>query len=325
MRLRSLFLAAAVGAAVLSPAGAQEWRGGKARVDGIVKNDKGEPIEGCKVALRWGRSGRGGPDLTTDKKGRWAIFGIVGGPWDLDFECRGYEPKKISVELQEAGRNPSIEVQLGPQAPAQGQAPAGAPVEQAILVEGKQISKETAAAIEAGNAAMNARNWTAARESYVQASAELPENSPLLQRIAAAYLGEGNKEEALRYARMAAEKTPQEPAPWQMIAELEIEKGNADAGLAALDRLPAGRITDPALYMNAGILLYNKKKLTEAEAAFDKALAVKPDATAHYYRGLTRYQQKRAKEAKADFQKALELDPNGPDAKDIKDLLKSIP
>lgn len=325
MRLRPLVLAAVLGAAALSPAAAQEWRGGKARVEGIVKNDKGEPIEGCKVALRWGRSGRGGPDMTTDKKGRWAIVGIVGGPWDLDFEAPGYQPKKISVELQEAGRNPTIEVRLDPQAPAQASAPAGAPVEQAILVDGKKISKETAAAIEAGNAAMTARNWTAARESYVHASAELPDNSPLLQRIAAAYLGEGNKEEALRYARLAAEKTPQEPAPWQMIAELELEKGNADAGLAALGRLPAERITDPSLYINAGVLLYNKKNLPEAEAAFDKALGVKPDATAFYYRGLTRYQLKRTKEAKEDFQKALELDPNGPEAKVIKDLLKTIP
>ena len=65
MRLRCVFLAAALAAAVLSPAEAQEWRGGKARVDGVVKNDKGEPVQGCKVALRWGRSDRGGPDLTT--------------------------------------------------------------------------------------------------------------------------------------------------------------------------------------------------------------------------------------------------------------------
>ena len=325
MRLRFVFLAAAVGAAALSPAAAQEWRGGKVRVDGIVKNDKGEPVEGCKIALRWDRSGRGGPDLTTDKKGRWAIFGIVGGPWNLDFECPGYQPEKISVELKEAARNPTIETQVEPQAQAATAAPGAAPAEQAILVDGKKISKDTAAAIEAGNAAMTARNWAAARESYLRAAAELPDNSPLLQRIAAAYLGEGNKEEALRYARLASEKTPQEPAPWQMIAELELEKGNADAGLAALDRIPAERVTDPALYINGGVLLYNKKKLTEAEAAFDKALSVKPDATAYYYRGLTRYQQKRPKEARADFQKALELDPNGSDAGVIKDLLKTIP
>src|SRR4029450_2253391 len=88
-------------------ASAQDWRGGKARIDGIVKNAKGEPVEGCKVILRWGKSSHGGPDLTTDKKGRWAIFGLVGGPWDIDFEALGYAPSKISVELQESNRSPT--------------------------------------------------------------------------------------------------------------------------------------------------------------------------------------------------------------------------
>jgi Flp pilus assembly protein TadD len=309
----TLFVAAAVVG--------QEWRGGKARVDGVVKSEKGEPLAGATVKLRWGKSGHGGPDLTTDKSGRWAIGGIMGGPWDLDFEAPGYQPKKISISVQESGRNPTVEIQLEPSA-----APApGTGAEPAIAVGGKTISKETAAAIEAGNAALSTRNYAAARENYVKALAELPDNAALIQRVAAAYLGEGNTDEALRYARMAAEKSPEDPQPWQMIAELEIGKGNAEAGLEALGKIPPDRIKDSGLYRNAGILLYNKKKLAEAEPAFDKAIAIKPDATAYYYRGLARYQQKKTSEAKADFQKALELAPDGPDAKDIKDLLKSMP
>src|SRR5262249_46957982 len=161
------------------------------------------------------------------------------------------------------GRNPSVELQLEPQAQA---APA-AGAEPAIEVGGKKISKETAAAIEAGNAALSSQNYAAARENYLNALAELPDNAALIQRAAAAYLGEGNNDEALKYARMASEKSPQDPQPWQMIAELEIAKGNAEAGLAALDKIPPDRIRDNALYMNAGILLFNKKKLAEAEPA----------------------------------------------------------
>jgi N-acetylmuramoyl-L-alanine amidase len=48
------------------------------------------------------------------------------------------------------------------------------PAEAAIMVDGKKISKETAAAIEAGNAAMNEKKWSAARESYSKALAEIP-------------------------------------------------------------------------------------------------------------------------------------------------------
>jgi tetratricopeptide (TPR) repeat protein len=324
MRIRNGLAAAALAAALAIPsaARAQEWRGGRARIDGVVKNDKGEPVAGAKVMLRWGKSQHGGPDLTTDKNGRWSIFGLVGGPWDVDVEAAGYATKKIQIELQEGGRNDTVNLQLEPQ-PVQAAAP-GQVAEPSILVDGKKISKETAAAIEAGNAAMVAKNWAAARESYLKALPEIPDNSAVLQRIAFAYLEEGNKDEAVQYARMAAEKSPGESAPWQLIAEVEIGRGNAEAGLEALSKVPPEKIVDSGLYTNAGVALYNKKKLAEAEAAFDKAIAVKPDATAYYYRGLTRYGEKKMKEAKEDFQKALELAPDGPDAKEIKDLLSSM-
>jgi Flp pilus assembly protein TadD len=332
MRLRQpivlrVALAVAAAAAVIAPGSllAQDWRGGKARVDGIVKNAKGDPVEGCKVSMRWGRSTHGGPDLTTDKKGRWAIFGLVGGPWDIDFEAPGYQTKKISVDLQEGSRNPSVEVALEAAAQSAPAAPAG-PAEVQITVGGKKISKETAAAIEAGNQAMAAKNWASARENYVKALVELPDNTPLLQRVAAAYLGEGNTEEALRYARQITEKDPQETGAWMMIAEVELQRGNLEAGKAALDKIPADKVTDPQPYLNLGILSINAKKPAEAVPAFDKAIAIKPDlADAYYYRGLARMQLKKNAEAKADFQKALELAPNGPDANDIRDLLKTMP
>jgi len=303
---------------------AQDWRGGKARVDGVVKNEKGEPIEGAKVSLRWGKSSHGGPDLTTDKKGRWAFIGVVGGPWDIDFQAAGYQPKKISVDLQEGSRNPTVEIQMdaakGAPAPAAGEAT------EEISVGGKKISKETASAIEAGNQAMGAKNWAGARENYLKALTELPDNLPLLQRVAAAYLGEGNLDEALRYAKQVTEKDPNEYGAWRMIAEIELQRGNLEAGTAALQKVPADKITDAQPYLNVGILLLNKKKPAEAEAAFDKAIAVQATmADAYYYRGLARMHQKKNAEAKADFQKALELAPDSPDAKDIRDLLKSMP
>ncbi|HWZ86096.1 MAG TPA: tetratricopeptide repeat protein [Thermoanaerobaculia bacterium] len=320
MRTRTLFLGLLLTAAI---AAAQDWRGGRARVEGTVRSGKGDPIEGCKVSLRWGRSSHGGPDLTTDKQGRFAIFGLAGGPWDVDFEAAGYQTKKITVSLQEGGRNAPIDVQLDPQPKSEAPAPAAAPQ---ILVGGKKISKETADAIEAGNAAMAARNWTAARESYLKALTELPDNGALLERIAGTYLADNKPDEALTYARQATEKDPSDAVAWRMVAEIELQKGNLEAGQAALDKVPADKLNDPQPYLNVGILLLNKKKPAEAVGALDKAIAIKPDlADAYYYRGLCYMQMKKNAEAKADLRKALELAPDGPDAKDIKDLLKTLP
>ena len=322
MRQRVLVLGVLWSVSFGALAAAQDWRGGRARVEGTVKNEKGEPIEGCKVAMRWGRSSHGGPDLTTDAKGRFAIFGVQGGPWDVDFDATGYLAKKINVSLQETGRNPPIDVQLDPAPKAEAPAPVAAPQ---ILVGGKKISKETADAVEAGNAALAAKNWSAARDNYLKASAELPDNGALLERIGATYLAENKPDEALKYARQATEKDPSDAVAWRMVAEIELQKGNLEAGQAALDKVPPDKIKDPQAYLNIGILYLNKKKPAEAVGALDKAIAIKPDsADAYYYRGLCQMQLKKNAEAKADLRKALELAPDGPDAKDIKDLLKTL-
>jgi tetratricopeptide (TPR) repeat protein len=299
---------------------AQEWRAGRARVEGSVKNEKGEPIAGAKIRMRW-KGKAEGPDLTTDKKGKWAMLGLAGGSWNIDFEAPGYVTKQISAELKEAERNPPIDIQLQPAQPQQG---AGSHEE--IMLGGKKISKEAAEAIEKGNAAMTAKNFAEARAEYLKAITEAPDNAPLLMRVAAAYYGEGNFEEAVKYAKKVVEGDPQDAIAWRMVAEIELARGNLDAGTAALEKVPPEKIKDAQPYLNMGILLYNKKKPAEAETVLTKAIGIQPDlADAYYMRGLARLGVQKKAEAKADFQKYLELAPNGADAKDVREILKTLP
>ena len=321
VRTRLLVLLAAAAVTLLSrSAPAQEWRGGRARAEGIVKNEKGEPIAGAKVRLRW-KQNTEGPDLTTDKKGRWAILGVAGGPWNIDFEAPGYQTRQISAQLKEAERNPPIEIQLQPvpQAqPAQGG-------QEVISVGGKKVSKETGEAIERGNAALEAKNYGEARQNYLKALAELPDNTALLMRVAAAAYAEGKLDDAVQYARQAAEKDPQDPTPWRMIAEIELQRGNLDAGQSALAKVPEEKIKDGQPYLNMGILLLNKKKPAEAETVLSKAVTIQPDlADAYYMRGLARIQLKKKADARADLEKYLQLAPNGQEAKDARDILKTL-
>lgn len=291
----------------------QEWRG-RGRVEGTVKNEKGEPIAGAKVTLRWGQGGHGGPDLTTDKNGHWVFFGIAGGSWDVDFDAPGYQTKKISPNLNELERNPPIEVRLEPLAK---------PKTEAEAMAGGQ--KEEAEAIEKGNAALEAQNYAEARESYLKALEKMPDNSALWMRLAAAYYGERNDSEALKYARRVAERDPDDYTAWRMIADIELQRGNLEAGREALDKVPEDKIKDGQSHYNLGVLLINKKKYVEAEAALSKAVAVQPDlAEAYYYRAIARMQLKKKAEAKADLRKNLELAPSGPDSKDVQELLKSL-
>ncbi|HEY3172462.1 MAG TPA: tetratricopeptide repeat protein [Thermoanaerobaculia bacterium] len=295
----------------------QSWHQGKGRLEGTVTGPKGEPIAGATVAMRL--EGQG-PDLKTDKKGHWAILGINGGNWDLDVSAPGYQSRKITVSVSEITRIPPMAIQLEPEVQQQ-----AAKQEVAIQVGGKTISKEAAEAIEKGNAASQAKNFAEAEVNYLKALPELPDNVSLLTNLALVYYFDNKPDEALKYARQTVEKDPANQSAWLMISELELQKGNLDAGQQALSKVPEERITSPAPYLNLGILYYNKKRPTEADGYFSKAIAKKPDlAEAYYYRGLTRYQLKRMPEAKADLQKFIELDPTGKDAETAKELLKAM-
>jgi Flp pilus assembly protein TadD len=296
----------------------QDWHQGRGRLEGTVTSAAGQPIVGATVALRYEGVG---PDLKTDKKGHWAALGVTGGSWSVDVSAPGFQTKKISVSVSEVNRNPPVNLSLEPSAEVK----QGVPQQTEVRVGGKTVSKETAEAIEKGNAASKAKNYGEAEENYLKAMTELPDNASLLANLALSYYFDNKSEQALDYARKLAAVDPNSATAWLMISELELKKGNLEAGQEALAKVPEERITSPEPYLNLGILFLNKKKFAEAEDVFTKAIAKQPGlAEGYFYRGLERYQAKRTAEAKADLQKSIDLDPSGKDAETAKDILKTI-
>jgi Tfp pilus assembly protein PilF len=332
---------------------AQDWRGGNGRIEGVVENAKGEPIADATVSLRW-KDGKG-PDVKTNKKGKWAILGISGGPWNIDISAPGYETRKTSVDVSEIQRALPVKVQLEPEVKKE-------PAHEEITVGGKKISKETADALEKGNSAWDAaikaqeahgncrvspapgqesaeaiarcekeaesakrQKFQESSEEYGKALAELSDNEPLLMKLEMAGYLTQNFGQAEKYARLIVAKNPANDTSWLMIAEIELQKGNLAEGKAAIEKVPAEKLTDPTVFLNMGIICYNKNKPAEAEGYFSKAIEVKGDmAEAYYYRGLSRYQAKNKAGARADLDKYVALDPQGKDADTAKEVLKTL-
>lgn len=290
---------------------AQDWKG-KARIEGRVSNEKGEPIVGATVQLR--RYGAG-PDVKTDKKGRWAYLGLAGGPWDVDVVAEGFQPRKVSVRLSEIDRLPPMQMSLEavPQAAA---APAPVP---------KDTSADILAAIQRGNDLLAQKDYAGARAEYEKALAALPDNPVILRGIAQTWYGEKKIDEAIATLKRVVLLDPNDAAAPLLLANLLLEKGSLDEAKALLAKLPPDSIKDPGVYVNFGVLLLNQKKPADAWSYFDQAVKVAPaDADSYFYRGLTAVQLKKKPEAKADLEKYLELAPEGSQAADAKELLKSL-
>lgn len=298
---------ALLGAGVVA---AQDWRG-RGRVDGRVLNEKGEGIPGAKLTLK--RGGVGPEAITSDKNGRWAYLGLAGGAWDVDVDAAGYLPFRTTVQLSEVERVPSMVIRLQPAPMAEPTPIAAVPKPDVIPI------------LEHGNQLLEQKDYPGARAEYEKALAQVPDNPIILRAIAQTYYGEKKVDEAIATLKKVVELDPNDATALLLLANLQIEKGNLDEGKATLAKAPADAVKDPSMYTNIGILLLNKKKPEDAWTYFDQAVKLAPtEADGYYYRGMAAYQSKKKAEAKADFQKYVELAPQGENAADVKEYLKTL-
>jgi tetratricopeptide (TPR) repeat protein len=313
MRFRRFLLPLIAAAALAAPlAQAQDWRG-KGRVDGWVKDADGNPIPDAQIELT--RDAGGKTSTKTNKKGYWAIMGLIGGPWNIDVTAAGFETRKLQVSLSEASRIPPMEIKLekaAPQEPAEGVAAAGA-------------GAEAIKAIQAGNALLLEKKFPEARAEYEKANALVPDNAAILKGISQTYAGEGNSAKAIEMLKKSVELDPADTAGKTLLASLMVQEGQLDEGKAILDALPPGAITDPAVYMNVGILFLNKNQADNAQTYLTKAIEIAPtDGDLYYYRGLAAMQGKKNDQACADLKKFLELRPDSSDAKEAGELVQAL-
>ena len=314
MKRVSRFLPALLAALVVlttHPAAGQDWVG-KGRLEGVVRDADGKPIQGATVKLRLPDRPNDGPDVKTDAKGRWSKFGLRGGDWKITIEAPGFQPGDIVITVSEVQRANPIDYKMAP-VPKASEAPAGLP-------------PEVLEAVKAGNEALEQKRWADARAAFEKVLPTAPDNVGLLMALARSYSGEGNTDKAVEMLKRVTDKDPSNWGAWMLAASMLLEKGKLEEGRAALDKVPQASITDPNIFINVGVLFMNQKKEDEAEAYFTKAIDVAPaQPDGYYYRGLARIGLNRYDAAREDLTKVVELaPPDSSQAKEAKQLLEEL-
>jgi tetratricopeptide (TPR) repeat protein len=318
---------------------AQDWRG-RGRLQGTVTDEGGKPVEGATITLRNAKGpvkaeSPGPPSIKTDSKGHWTILGLANGSWGVLIEKDGFIPSEGRANVDEFGIVPPLNVKLKP-----------IPKEQAAAQQDKTPSKgsQALAAINDGNAALQADKYAEARESYQKGLAllEPPTEATLdtyvgvLRAIASTYYRESalaktkqekaqKVDQSIATLKQALAAKPTDTESLQLIVNLLVGAGREAEAQAYMAKLPQGAKVDADTLINVGIKYYNEKQLDKALDQFNRVVAENPQmAEAYYYRGLVYLNKNKVPEAKADFQKLLEIDPQSKFAKEVREYLKSL-
>jgi Tfp pilus assembly protein PilF len=298
-----MLIACTVALLMATSARAQDWRG-MGRMNGTIKDDSGQPVEGVVVkAHRVGSDG--GPQARTNKKGEWVIAGIANGSWDLDFDKPGYETRKQSASIVELTRNPPVETTLKKTA---------ADPNVAIVADLNKAAD-----------LINQQKFAEARAVYEDILAKHPEAHQVEPYIARTYYAEHNLEAAIQHLRAALAKDPNNVEVKLLLANVLAEKGNAEESQQLMATIDESKITTPSTLLNIGIGMLNAKKPDQALTWFDKTIARFPQfPDAYYYRGITEMQEGKTDAAKIDLAKFVEMAPNAPEAATAKGILEKL-
>lgn len=306
MRFRMSPLAVAL-ALTCMPAAAQEWRG-MGRVAGKVVDEAGKPVPDVTVKAMMPSADNAGPQVKTNAKGEWAVAGIAGGGWALDFIKDGYETKSVSVSISQFQRLPPMEIVLAKAAP--------------VVDPNAEIKQKLTEA----SGLMTAKQFAKARAIYEELSAKYPEVTQFGPLVARTYYGEGDKAKAIEHLRAAAAKDPDNVEVQLLLGNVLIETGQAEEGKRVLESVDESKVSDPTVYLNVGISMINEGKQAEAVTWFEKAIARFPDhPDAYYYRGISKLTLGEKDAARTDLEKFVSMAPaDAPELPTARKILESL-
>jgi tetratricopeptide (TPR) repeat protein len=223
--------------AVAATASAQAWRG-QGQVHGKVTDEAGKPIDGVTVKL-FLPSANGGTDTKTNNKGEWALAGIAGGAWQVDFTKQGYEPRQITVPIQELTRIPTVET---------------------VMKKAVDPNKIIADEIQKASALVSEGKFDEARAIYAELQAKYPQAYQLEIQIARSYDAQGDYAKEIEHLKKYIEKDPENVGMKLLTGGVMIAKGNAEEGEQLLSSVDDSQVTEPAIFLNVGITLLNLRQ-----------------------------------------------------------------
>ena len=306
-------LAALAFVAVAAPVSAQGI------VQGVVKDAKGEPVDGAKVSIESTESNRKF-ETSTNKKGEFTQIGLQSGPY------------KVIVSKDKLTVQNTVTIRQGRPA-----------VSNFILAPGSTagMSPEMAAknaelmkTFQEGVDAEKAGSHDDAIAKFTRVLELNPQCTDCYYDIGMSQAAKKDYEKAEAAFKKTIEMKPDSSEAYSGLANIYNAQRKFDQAQAASTKARelsggpgalVGTGSADSLY-NEGVILWNQGKIPDAKTQFEKAIAVNPNhAESHYQLAMALVNEGKLKEAGAEFETYLKLAPTGPNAAQAKALAAQLP
>jgi tetratricopeptide (TPR) repeat protein len=285
-------------------------------VKGVVRDDKGQPVEGATIQITMADTGRKF-QTKSDRRGAYIQIGLASG----SYEVTATKDKLVSAPAKatvRAGGPAEIDLVIGVSAAAaSADAAARGAALKSLFEEGNTLSQagkhdEAIVKFNEGikinpncfscyNAVGNAYML---KKDYPQAEAALQKSVELKADDAEVYNLLANLYNAQRKFTEAA-------AASKKATELSASSAGGGAG-------------NPDVTYNQGVILFNAGKVGEAKPLFEQVLKSNPNhAEAHYMLGMSIVGENPAA-AVSEFETYLKLSPSGPNAPMAKQFVDAL-
>ncbi|MBM3309880.1 MAG: tetratricopeptide repeat protein [Candidatus Aminicenantes bacterium] len=278
---------------------------GKARVLGVVLDQDGNPVAGVKVSFFLPEAG-GGFSVQSEKDGRFTAAWLRRGNWNIDFEKVGYEPKKISLSVSEAEKNPEVKMTLK-------------------KVEGLFITEDLKKELTAANALFEAKDFAGALAAFQAMTAKYPEAYILEKNVGNCFFALEQYDKAEESYQKILAKDPANADAIVLVGNTYANRNETEKALEWYSKIQVDKIKDTTVLYNIGTNYFNLGKVEEAVKYFKAAVDVQADNTDALYRlGLAYVNLQRNAEAIVAFEAYLKVDSTSEQAAQVRNLVELL-
>ena len=282
------------------------------RVNGIVREEGGQPLKGATVTAENPNVGQSFT-ATTDDKGRFNMIGLRTGEWRFIAQAPGHSPEGGMLSVRSSGSSGPVTFELK----HSGVAFFGA--------LGGIVSKDLQSDLAAADALYTQKKWDESIAAYRSILGKVPVITSINLQIASAYRNKKDYDAALvAYNEVLKAEPGNETAKIEM-AMTSLERGDVKAAQDTLTRAAGEAGASRDVFYSLGEVTLAANDVEASNAWFQKASAADP----YWAKPLLRLGEAAMKKgdganAARLLARAVEVDPTAPEAATAKTALESL-